>query len=501
MFYLTKKLRRPTLFEVLDKQIISDDGHPLHLLLEGDNLLSLRYLQNEYQEKIDLIFADPPQVKEPQFKTADSFGSENLLSIFPITDDFNNQLISWLCFLEKRIALAHFLLKPDGCFFLSISNREVAEVKLLCDHIFSAENYITTLTIKTGHESKIVHDRSDIHNITELILFYRKSDCYKPNRLYKDAKEISDYIYEIKTNTSNPQTIEIENKRVEMYRPGEYTISKKEPHENHLKKISIRGTICDGNNSGRFFEQYLKNIPDMDILYKVPDMGNDTLNYRYFQNRKSAKFKNGFYFQGMPVQNYQNQPPPFPNFFNFEKEFEQVCHEGGISFPYGKKPVKLMKLLLNIGIIAKDSIILDLFSGSGSLAHAAIELNQKDQLNRKVILCNSSEEHIPEKITYPRLKNVIQGYTLTYTEKIELYSAFLFPEMIRKRNKILNDHFAEIRDKNQSHFEKIVEEIEDQQYKIYGLNSKGCKVKGLGNSLQYFKVIPSEQQKMIMELL
>lgn len=493
MPFLTKKVKKPFLIEVLGKRIITNDEDPVHFMLEGETLLALTCLQEEYTNGVDLIFADPPQVGDSQFKIIADSHFNHLHNIFPGKKESDHRLVAWLCFLEKRIALAHTLLKQTGCFFLSVNNRNAAHLKLICDHIFSSENYITTFTIKTRHESRVLKNDVDIHNVTEQLLFYKKSNSYKPNRFYKNDDEIQDYVYEIKMLKSEPQLKELGGKMVEIYQPGEYEVIKGEPNEHKLKKISIRGNICNGNNSGRFFERYLKNFTDqLNYLYKVPQIGNDCLDFRYFQNRKNEKFKNGFYYQGKPIDNKQNNSLPFPNYFDFENEYTHVHSEGCIPFLPGKKPVNLMKLILHIGIKTEDAVILDLFAGSGSLAQAVLEINKEDQLHRKIILCNSNEYQIIENVTYARLKNVIQGYVLERVKKEELYTHPLTPDVVRGKGKELDEKFASIQDKHKESYEKIIEVIEDDCYKIYGIFSKGYKVAGAGSSLKYFKVVTSD---------
>ncbi|MDR2979217.1 MAG: site-specific DNA-methyltransferase [Bacteroidales bacterium] len=491
MFFVTKN-QKPFLIEILGKRIFTDDGNPFHILLDGDILLAMRCLQDEYAEGIDLIFADPPNVEDTLFKTLADSHAFNLHNIFPGKRESDHQLINWLYFLERRIALSYSLLKSDGCFFLSVSHRHAAHLKLICDHIFSAENYITTFTIKTRHESRVLTGDVDIHNVTEQLLFYRKSSNYKPNRLLKRSDELLDYVYEIETLNPNPERKELGGKIVEIYAPNEYTIRKGKPAEHKLKKISIRGSICDGNSSGRFFERYLKNLHQTNHLYKVPEIGSDSLGFRYFQGKKDEKFKNGFYYQGKPQEGKTANTLPFPNYFDFENEYTHVYSEGGIPFSQGKKPVGLMKLMLNIGIKAENAVILDMFAGSGSLAHAAMELNKMDQLKRKVISCDSSEHYVPEKVMYPRLKNVIEGYELNRVKKDELYSFPLTAEIIRENSHELNKKLAFFQQKHEGNYEKITEIIEDQCYKIYGVSSKNYNVEGVGNSLKYFKVLTNK---------
>ena len=94
---------------------------------------------------------------------------------------------------------------------------------------------------------------------------------------------------------------------------------------------------------------------------------------------------------------------------NFAPDFGNIRHEGNMPFNSGKKPVKMLKELINYHT-NKNAIILDFFAGSGSIAQAVLELNNIDNGNRKYILCTNNESRICEDITYNRIKNVINGY-------------------------------------------------------------------------------------------
>ena len=87
-----------------------------------------------------------------------------------------------------------------------------------------------------------------------------------------------------------------------------------------------------------------------------------------------------------------------------------IKNEGGVGFNSGKKPVKMLKDLINYHP-NKNAVVLDFFAGSGSTGHAVLELNKEDGGSRKFILCTNNESNICEEITYPRLKNVMEGYS------------------------------------------------------------------------------------------
>ncbi|MBI3412773.1 MAG: hypothetical protein HY051_01685 [Candidatus Aenigmarchaeota archaeon] len=117
-------------------------------------------------------------------------------------------------------------------------------------------------------------------------------------------------------------------------------IIKIEPSIKSLKKINIRGSIKEGNSSGRF---YIKGH-----LVKVPDMGDDGLGHRYFLLPASEKKMNADYFQGVPMNRSQTKEVPYPNFFDFEEDFNNVGYEGGVEFRNGKKPVRFINKILEI---------------------------------------------------------------------------------------------------------------------------------------------------------
>ena len=119
---------------------------------------------------------------------------------------------------------------------------------------------------------------------------------------------------------------------------------------------------------------------------------------------------NGDYFQGVPLNKSDQKEVPHPNYFDFTYEFNRVGYEGSVDFRFGKKPIDfLLKIFEIAGLVEiKDAYIIDSFAGSGSTAHAVLNLNQQDGGNRKFILIEM--EDYAESITAERVKRVIQGY-------------------------------------------------------------------------------------------
>lgn len=396
----------PVLTEVKEKEIFSNNSEPTHLLIEGDNYHTLSVLNYTHKEKIDLIYIDPPyNTGAKDFIYHDKY----------VEKDDTWRHSKWLNFMSKRLELAKDLLKNDGVIFISINEEEQAQLKLLCDKIFGVENYLTMFTVKVRHEDRILKGDKDFHEVVEYLFLYRKSNDFKTAKRKLDNTSNDEYVYKIKELNGHSETVMLGSKEVKVFKPSEYEIVKGNPSEKKVKKINIRGSIKEGNSSGRFFMKHLAEHlgKQLGYLYKVPDIGNDGIGHRYFLLPDKISRTNGDYFQGVPVDRSDIKEIPFPNFLDFEYDFNNVGYEGGIEFRNGKKPINFLLKCFEIGGLfeKKNSLVLDFFAGSGSSGHALMQLNKNDSGNRKIILCTNNESNICEEKTYPRLKLAIRGHS------------------------------------------------------------------------------------------
>ena len=94
----------------------------------------------------------------------------------------------------------------------------------------------------------------------------------------------------------------------------------------------------------------------------------------------------------------------------FSSDGGNLDKEGGVSFKSGKKPIRLVKQLIDSVCNTKDSIVLDFFAGSGTTMHATMLLNEEDGGHRRAILVTNNENRICENVTYVRNKNIVCGY-------------------------------------------------------------------------------------------
>lgn len=410
----------PILEEVPKLAVTSKDGKPTHLLIEGDNYHALTCLNYTHKGKVDVIYIDPPyNTGSDGFRYKD----KRILKEYPdgteVPKDSPLRHSYWLSFMKKRLDLAKYLLKEEGVIFISINEEEFAQLKLLCDEIFEPQNYLTTFTIKVRHEERILKGDKDFHEVVEYLLLYRRSCAYKTVKKIYDNTSVEDYIYQVVEKTKKPRTLKFGSKLVEVFKPDQYEIVKLDAGKDNFKRINIRGSLKEGNSSGRFYMKHFDPLKTHGVLYKVPDMGGDKFGYRYFLTPLKGKRVNGDYFQGVPLDIKKFKEVPYPNYFDFEKEFNNVGYEGGVDFGGGKKPIRFLKHFLGIGSIKKDALIVDFFAGSGSTGHAVMEMNaeDKDKGKRRFILITNNDEitngkrhRIMTDKCYPRIKNAIKGY-------------------------------------------------------------------------------------------
>jgi len=424
----------PILAEVPEKAITNKDGKPTHILIEGDNYHALTCLNFTHRGKIDVIYIDPPYNTGSDGFT---YKDKRFLEKYPdgekIGKDHPLRHSAWLSFMSKRLKLAKALLKDTGVIFMSINEDEYANLKLLSDSVFGEANYITTFTIKVRHEDRILKGDKPIHETTEFLLMYQKSPHFRIQKRTVDNSDPSEYRYAIEELIENPEKLEMGGRTVEVFQPGQFKIVEKEPAFSNLKKINIRGSIKAGNSSGRFHMTYLEPLKDkFGVLYKVPNIGDDGLGYRYFISRSSAKMANGSYFQGSPLNRKDVREIPYPNYFDFESDFNDVGTEGGVAFDGGKKPIEFIKTMLKIATAKKDIVVLDFFAGSGSTMHAVASLNQDGGSRCSIGVQNADNTYEVIKgkrvalkgcenafnagfmrivdITHQRYENVIGGY-------------------------------------------------------------------------------------------
>lgn len=359
-----------------------------------------------------MIYIDPPYNTGNDFIYPDDYKDnlQNYLELTGQVDEEGKRLgtnseasgryhTNWLNMMYPRLRLARNLLSDDGVIFISVDDNESHNLKKICDEIFGESNFESNFYIKVRHENRILREDIRYQLVIEQILCYRKSPKYFPNRIKKEKSLNDDYIYDINIINSPKEVITIGGYEIEIYHKDDYKIIKKGIGQGTLKKYQIRGSLISQRGSAsEYYEKHLRIRRKSDgegTLYKVVSMGmkGDGLGYRYIMQPEDLSSKNGFYFQGKPLKTKVTNGLPYPNYYDFVIEANNVGYEGDIEFKNGKKPLELINKVLEISGIRNDknALILDFFSGSSTTAHSVIKLNSQDQGKRKFIMVQLPE--------------------------------------------------------------------------------------------------------------
>lgn len=457
----------PTFEEIKDKEIVSNPDEKFNFLLEGDNLHSLYLLEKTHKEKIDVIYIDPPY----------NTGSKDFIYNDKIIDDEDGYKHSkWLSFMNKRLQMAQRLLSDTGVIFISIDDNEIAQLKLLCDTIFNEINRISIHHVQVRYAEKSLADGKSVKPVMEYVLVYAKDiNKFKLN-LPKEEYTDASFLYEIE-ELSSGVIVKDGNVTMQVFKPGEWQIKKKnESSQNLLKETWVSGTIYSKMSYGQVVKRYIEprySSDGLGCLYKVIGRGDDGLGYRYYVGPSKKGSTRCKMYSGMPLSRVDEiksnggsfREIPISNLINYAADFGNIRHEGNMTFNSGKKPVKMLKELINYHP-NKNAVVLDFFAGSGSTAQAVLELNKEDNGKRQFILCTNNENNICEEITYKRIKNVITGYGKYNPLKSNLkyYRCAYIPRINTETEDLHNNLLINI--KNLIQLENGIE-IDDNKIRVY----------------------------------
>lgn len=411
----------PVLEEVPKLAITSKDDKPTHILIEGDNYHALTCLNYTHKGKVDVIYIDPPyNTGKDGFRYKD----KRILDRYPdgteVPEDHPFRHSYWLSFMQKRLQLARDLLTPDGVIFINIDENELSQLKLLCDDIFGELNRLSTHHIQVRYGNKNLNEKKDFQEMIEYVLIYAKDKSKFVANRPTEEYDLDKFNLEIKELKKPDRSLVIAGRKVDIFLKGSYSIEEKEQSNIELfKETWLSGSIYSGTGHGKTYQNIVEGRVQTDglsTIYKIHGLGEDGLGFRYMINPQRASSSRGKMFTKIPTEKREalengalEITRPIVNYYDFSPDFGNIRHEGGVAFNSGKKPVKMLKQLINYHK-NKNAIVLDFFAGSASTGHAVQLLNDEDGGTRQYILSTSNENNICTDYSYPRIKNVIKGF-------------------------------------------------------------------------------------------
>ena len=383
-----------------------------NLYIEGDNLDVLKLLQESYLGKIKMIYIDPPYNTGNDFIYRDDFkqSREEYEDEARVVDEDGDRLVKntetngrfhsdWCSMIYPRLVLARNILAEEGVIFISIDDNEQENLKKICDEVFGSENRLSTHHVQVRYTNKTLNEKNDWQPVMEYVLIYAKNaPSFHPNKPSEDYS-LDAFKYKI-SETGKGEQITVKGRKVDVFRKGEWSIEAVEPTLDGLKETWVSGSIYSGTGNGTMVQNVIEprlNIDGYGSLYKIYGLGEDGLGYRYFQGPQKEGANRSKMFSAVPLikreeieRGTAKKYKSISNIYDFSPDFGNIRQEGGIAFNSGKKPVKMLKELLNY-CMDKDALVMDFFSGSATTAHAVMQLNAEDGGNRKFIMVQLPE--------------------------------------------------------------------------------------------------------------
>lgn len=409
-----------------------------NLIIKGNNLLALHSLKEEFAGKVKLIYIDPPY----------NTGKDG----FNYNDSFNHS--TWLTFMKNRLEVARDLLKSDGSIWISLDDNEVHYCKILCDDIFGRENFVATIIWNSKYT--VSNDAKFISYQHENILFYARNKNNFTIGLLERSKEQDD-------SYRNP-----DNDRKGAWKATPLHAKSGKSANNYTMEFpnGYKWSPPKGCYP-RYSKQKLLEIYNEGGLYFNKNGGVDKKTYL-------SEVKQGV--TSGSVWNYSEVGHTHAN----NEELASILGKGAFDNPKG---TKLLKRILKVGNVGNNEIVLDYNAGSGTTAHAILELNKEENKNRKFIICE--QMNYVEKVTNTRIRKILS---------INNQSEFIYFEL-----KKFNETFIEKIEKAKSAKEllKIWDEMKDRSFLNYNVD-----IKRQEENIEEFKSLTlKEQKKLLVELL
>lgn len=382
-------------FRVLERRYSYDeqgqheeDNGSENMIIRGDNLEALKALLPRYEGRVKCIYIDPPyntgnegwvyndNVNDPKIKKwlGEVVGKEG--------EDLTRH-DKWLCMMYPRLKLLQKLLADDGVIFISIDDNEIKYLRLILDEIFGANCFVHEIIWKNKYGPGAF--TRGVGNVHEYIV------CYSKQPLLSVAAPLSEE--EIKKYKMKDDKFEVRGGFITQ----PLATRSKDDRPNLVYPVYHNGVEIYPDKQWIWEKSRLYQAIENDEVVFSENSGKWSVRFKQY-----LKDENGVMRLGKPISILTG-----PYNQDGTKEIEMIFGKKVFNNP---KPKELIKYLLSFvfdGKDDKDGIYLDSFGGSGTTAHAVLDLN-RDGGNRKFILVEMGD--YADSITAERVKRVIQGY-------------------------------------------------------------------------------------------
>lgn len=404
-----KNIQKPSVATLVpDRNESIDFDKSQNIFIEGDNLETLKLLQKSYLGRIKMIYIDPPYNTGHEFIYPDNF-NESLETYLEYTGQVDSEgrkfttntetdgrfHSKWMNMIYPRLFLAKNLLKDDGVIFISIDDSEINNLKIICNEIFGEENFVACLVYDKNRKN----DAKFFSVGHEYMLVY-----------FKDYQKIVDSGTIFRIQKEGIDEVKAEFERLKVVHKADWNKvseglkdfyskwSKEDPRKPlaRFTKVDARGPFRDDGNiswPGGGGPKYEVIHPLTKKACKVPDAG-----WRFpTKKRMDEEIESGRVVFG---QDETTLPRIRRNLFESDKEVMTSVHfsyaqtatmefnkifDNKRVFENPKNYHDLKRLIDYVTHKDDDDIILDFFAGSGTTAHAVLDLNNDDGGNRRFI--------------------------------------------------------------------------------------------------------------------
>ncbi|MDD4069271.1 MAG: site-specific DNA-methyltransferase [Candidatus Izemoplasmatales bacterium] len=388
-------------YRVLNERYTFNASSSNNMIINGDNLLALKSLLPEYEGKVDIVYIDPPYntgIKEGQWVYSDNVDDPRIRKwlgeVVGAEGDDLSRHDKWLCMMYPRLKLLQKLLSKNGFIFISIDENELYNLKLIADEIFGANNFVGQyMWYKSATPPNLSYKVK--RNLEYVVCYQKEQNSVKFQGVQKSSP------------SNDPMTKPQNSIKELRFLPGVI----KFPFKSKIIAKGVYGTkkfpnellddliIEDGTNKNEVtFKNkfiWIQETLDKNIKDGVDFFCSKNLVLSYKRKKYDREVPPSLIDDSVGVSTTEEAGKDLSKIFEGKKVFD---------YP---KPVSLIKYILQF-TNNKKAIILDSFAGSGTTAHAVLELNKQDGGSREFILVELMD--YAENVTAQRVKKVISGY-------------------------------------------------------------------------------------------